>query len=446
MLQLWSLDSLDFDQVSRCSSTAKTIMITPDNRQVITACPTEIELIEWKNKKVQSIKGHAVAWIQGGDQFVTVTGDGTLEVWDYFHGEVRDVNGRLLSSSSPPSFDRDQSLTQDGLQDTWMLEVNNRRVRSLEGHTGSVNAVAFSPDGQQLVSGSKDKTIKVWDLKTGRRLSSRDEDLGDIYAVWFTPDGKRIVAGSEGEKNLAGHSDQTIKVWDWDQKSMGVKTFKGHINHVALTPNGEWVISEFPSGVTVWDLKKVKNPLRLKATENSSSSPTIIAVTPDGRQAVFVYEGIIKVWDISLTQKPLVSGNLADAVLAEWKMEQQKPLIYKGNTEKITAIAITPDSQQIVSFSVKQTIKIWDLASGQLLRSFKGDTGIVYGVVVTPDCQHAISCSGDYNLKYWDLHSGKARTLFRNDTEIHCLSLSSDERWLACGDLFGRVWIFEWIH
>jgi WD40 repeat protein len=77
----------------------------------------------------------------------------------------------------------------------WELE-SGRLLRSLEGHTGGVNAVAVSPDGRFIVSGSEDRTVKVWELESGRLLRSLEGHTGGVRAVAVSPDGRFIVSGS----------------------------------------------------------------------------------------------------------------------------------------------------------------------------------------------------------------------------------------------------------
>src|SRR5262245_58909259 len=78
-------------------------------------------------------------------------------------------------------------------------------VRKLEGHTGSVMSVTFSRDGAILVSGSRDKSIRVWDAKTAKQQRVLKEHTADVYSVAFAPDGKTLASGS---------ADKTIRFWD----------------------------------------------------------------------------------------------------------------------------------------------------------------------------------------------------------------------------------------
>jgi WD40 repeat protein len=92
------------------------------------------------------------------------------------------------------------------------------RLKELKGHTSSVNSVAFSSDGTQIVSGSDDKSVRVWDASTGVELKELKGHTNSVNSVAFLSDGMQIVSGSD---------DNSVRVWD---ASTGVelKVLKGH--------------------------------------------------------------------------------------------------------------------------------------------------------------------------------------------------------------------------
>jgi WD40 repeat protein len=117
---------------------------------------------------------------------------------------------------------------------------------TLKGHTDTVSSVAFSPDGKRLLSGSF-QTVKVWDAQTGQKtLTLKGHTLG-VKSVAFSPDGKRLASASE---------DKTVKVWD-AQTGQEILTLKGHthfVNSVALSPDGKRLASaSVDKTVKVWD-------------------------------------------------------------------------------------------------------------------------------------------------------------------------------------------------
>jgi WD40 repeat protein len=156
-------------------------------------------------------------------------------------------------------------------------------------------------------------------------------------------------------------------------------------------------------------------------------------VTPDGAYVVSgANDDTVKVWELG-------SGRLVRSL--------------EGHTSSVEAVAVTPDGAYVVSGSHDNTAKVWDIStslnagpsSGRLVRSLERHAGPVLAVAVTLDGTHVISGSGDKTVKMWDLATGNSRELFGNDSAILSLALSPDGRWLACGDAMGRVWIFEWM-
>ncbi|NEP45495.1 MAG: hypothetical protein F6K35_42280, partial [Okeania sp. SIO2H7] len=104
-------------------------------------------------------------------------------------------------------------------------------IRTLTGHTDWVTAVALTPDGTKAVSGSRDKTLKIWDLATGKELATLTGHTYKVTAVALTPDGTKAVSGSE---------DKTLKIWDL-ATGKELATLTGHtyrVIAVALTPDG----------------------------------------------------------------------------------------------------------------------------------------------------------------------------------------------------------------
>ena len=121
--------------------------------------------------------------------------------------------------------------------------TTGEEILTLKGHTGWVNSVAFSPDGQRIVSGSYDNTIKVWDATTGEETFTLKGHTSVVSSVAFSPDGQRIVSG--GHWRAIGFVEQPLKpgemkIWDatTGEKTLTLKGHAGGVYSVAFSPDG----------------------------------------------------------------------------------------------------------------------------------------------------------------------------------------------------------------
>jgi WD40 repeat protein len=105
----------------------------------------------------------------------------------------------------------------------------------------------------------------------------------------------------------------------------------------------------------------------------------------------------------------------------------------------VCGVAITPDGRRAVSASWDNMLRVWDLESGQSLRTLEGHSRRVSGVAITPDGRRAVSASNDNTLRVWDLESGKELALLTADGLTTSCAVSLDGRTIVAGDVSGRV-------
>src|SRR5271166_5682591 len=158
------------------------------------------------------------------------------------------------------------------------------------GHMALIGSLAFTPDGQQLVSASDDKTIRVWDIATGKTLRTiRGEaapgDPGKIYTMALSPDGKWLAAGGWTHGNCRGRCGE-IRLYDFASGKL-VALLKGHENvvyDVAFSPDGQRLISgSFDNSAIIWDVA-ARQVLHL--LKGHRDHVTTVGFTPDGARAV----------------------------------------------------------------------------------------------------------------------------------------------------------------
>jgi tricorn protease-like protein len=170
----------------------------------------------------------------------------------------------VVSVAVTPDGSKIVSGSKDNTIKIWDLGTG-QCLRTLTGHTDIVWSVALTPDGTKIVSGSDDKTIKVWDLKTGALLRTLTGHTGPVESVAVSPDGSKIASGS---------GDETLKVWDLNTGAL-LGTLTGHpdeVNSVAVTRDGSKIVSGCVDGtIDVWRMPSASNPKVLQFSYQGGS-------------------------------------------------------------------------------------------------------------------------------------------------------------------------------
>ncbi|MDB9492226.1 WD40 repeat domain-containing protein [Dolichospermum circinale CS-534/05] len=185
------------------------------------------------------------------------------------------LTGRLLHFHTPQINNLLQQIaTNQGLRclTPSLTPPGSPLIRTLSGHSRSVNAIAVTPDGKTVISGSWDNTIKIWDVGTGTQKFTLEGHSDPVNAIAVTPDGKTVISGSR---------DNTIKIWDVGTGTQKF-TLEGHsdpVNAIAVTPDGKTVISgSWDNTIKIWDVVTGKEI----ATFTGESPILCCAVAPDG--------------------------------------------------------------------------------------------------------------------------------------------------------------------
>jgi WD40 repeat protein len=365
---------------------------------------------------------------------------------DYVHSVAFSPDGQRIVSGS-----RDKTVR------LWDLQ-GQTIGQPFKGHTDSVYSVAFSPDGQRIVSGSEDKTVRLWDLQ-GQAIGQPFQGHTDsVYSVAFSPDGQRIVSGSR---------DKTVRLWDLQGQTIG-QPFKGHtsfVTSVAFSPDGQRIVSgSWDKTVRLWDLqgKAIGQPFK-----GHTSFVTSVAFSPDGQRIVSGSgsgEKTVRLWDLqgqtigqpfkghkayvtSVAFSPdgqrIVSGS-GDKTVRLWDLQSQaigQPL--KGHTAYVTSVAFSPDGQRIVSGSGDKTVRLWDLQGQAIGQPFQGHTDSVTSVAFSPDGQRIVSGSRDKTVRLWDLQGQAIGQPFQGHTDsVASVVFSPDGQRIVSGswDNTVRLW------
>ncbi len=262
-------------------------------------------------------------------------------------------------------------------------------ITILHGHKANVRTVDFSPDGTLLASGSKDKSIILWDVETHKPIGEPLTGHTDrVSQVAFSPDGKTLASGS---------SDSTIILWDVSnaealatRRPIG-QPLTGHtdkINSIDFSFDGKMLASgSSDDTIILWNVE-TGQPVGQPLTGHTDNINTVV-FSPDG--------------------KTLVSAGVDNTIIF-WNTETGQSLTepLTGHTGWITSLAFSPDGQMLVSGSTDRSIRLWDPATGEQIREpFNGHSTGVTAVKFSPDGHLIASGSEDNSIILWDIEAHK---------------------------------------
>ncbi|ETO07071.1 WD-40 repeat-containing protein [Reticulomyxa filosa] len=320
----------------------------------------------------------------------------------YLEGHLRGVNGIQIS----PDGKFVASCSDDKTIRLWDLS-SGKQIQVIEGNSDPVTEVQFSPDGSKIVSCSWDTIARIWDVATGKQSQTLEGHSGDITAVQFSPDGSKILSCSR---------DKTIRVWDLSSKH-SVQILEGHSDFVfgaRFSPDGSKIVScSADKTVRIWDFPSGR---KIQIIEGHSARVTVVQFSPDGSKILSCSrDRTIRIWDLE-TGKQIQS--------------------LEGHSADINAARFSSDCSKIVSCSDDRTIRIWDVSSGKQLQVLEGHTGDVTGVQFFPKESKILSCSNDGTIRIWDMSVGRKIQLSEGHLDcVNKVQFSSDGlKIVSCSD------------
>jgi len=334
----------------------------------------------------------------------------------------------------------------------------------LRGHTDAVWAVAFSPDSQTLVSGSVDKTVRLWGLRQPAAaptvLSSQAER---VYAVAVSPDGRSLAAGS---------ADGTVRLWAVGAPHASLLTLRGHeheVYAVAFSPDGHTLASGSIDGtVRLWPLggrSSVPTVLighsgGVLAVAFSPDSQTLASGSADGTIRLWERHGapatarvlhghrdLIRAVAFSPDGRTLASGS-ADSTIYLWSVNTPGVAFtsLRGHESTVVTVAFSPDGTTLASGSDDRSIRLWPVqtptAPSTVLRGHKGS---VLAVAFSPDGTTLASASDDRSIRLWDRDQpAVVPGVFHGHAQpVTSVALSPDSQTLASGSLDGTIRLWQ---
>ena len=382
------------------------------------------------------------------------------------------VDGRAFMAyvdalSSPPGCAADRavrSLVASGLDlsGCWVRIEGDRPaafspcLAVLEGHTGRVASVAFSPDGLKVASGAGDKAVRVWSTLNGETLTVL-KHASEVESVAFSPCGRQLASAAR---------DNAARVWAVDSGEP-LKTLEAHtdrVNSVAWSPDG-LTIATVSSDKTVilWSAITGEQVMTLQGhtdgvacvhfsldgrrIASGSSDRTARVWSVDTGQAVALLVGhAYEVQSVALSPPAgrLLASGSGDKTVRIWTVSSGRVLFtLRGHTDPVSSVAWSPDGRVVASGSGDKTVRLWSVEKGEVTAVLEGHSVWVNAIAYSCDGSMIASGSGDATIRLWSADTGAVILQEGHSAAINSVAVSSDGRTIASASMDGtaRLWL-----
>ncbi|WP_339901118.1 hypothetical protein [uncultured Cyclobacterium sp.] len=367
-----------------------------------------------------------------------------LSIWDLKTNKIQILEGHKENISSLAFSPNGNSIltgSDDGTAILWDLKGNI--LQSFIGHKGGVSSISFSPLGNRILTGSDDGIANLWDLN-GNKLKSFDEHAERVTSVAFSPDGNSILTGSyDGQlilRDLNGNPLQTFE------------GLKYAVSSVAFSPKGNSILTHGRDGPILWDLEGNVLQSFDWYGDKSTNWTSFIAYSPDGNSIMKLEgEGSAVLLDIrdnkfqsfeghkdyisSVAYSPegnsILTGS-GDNTAILWDLKGNKLQSFEGNKNGVTSVAFSPKRNSVFMGTTDDIAILWD-TEGNKLQSFEGLTYALSSVAYSPKGNAVLTGSDDGTVILWDLKGNIIQYFEGHTFPVYSVAFSPEGNFILTG-------------
>jgi len=381
-----------------------------------------------------------------------------IELLDIETGACIRKLGHMWVLSVAYSAQGDQMVSGGGDEEVRLWDVETGEChQTMTGHTDIVNKVLFSAKGDYIASASDDMTVRLWNVGSGSSRKISKHHSGPVMGLKYSPKLNQVASCSQ---------DWTIRLWDaiTGVCSRALTGHSGFVNTISYSPQEDLLVSCGGGGtVRLWD---IESGTCLHILTGHTTDVNDVAFSPQGdRIASASWDSTVRLWDVETgecqhifighskgvrfviysPQGNQVASASVDGTVRLWDVESGDcQHILTGHSDGIRRIAYSPNGNQIASGSEDKTVRLWDVRTGMCSHIFIGHQSEVTHVVYSPQ-GHQVASAGfnDRTVRLWDMESGECRhTLVGHQQYIVAIAYSPRgdliASWSDEGE--GRLW------